>query len=525
MSSKKQTTSSAANAFSIRQLVAAYNAYYRFGKYGHDDAKGRRAKKVKSTYPKLSFRAYSEEKGEDKAKNELRESRKFVINLKDFEAVSDFKKAYESGKANKVNVEPKQMNEDEYLNYIIDNHVYDIHLRSCLGIASHGFALYPRTHKAKGTATDEDEQIPAANIYYDYLIPQLGFAKRKAIEVKDYIDTLKEYFKSDALKIKAYNKIFPHPVRNANKDASGINYIFLQRLVPDHMSVISDVIDGKDDLDIIKSVAANLIKGKAELRKYQAQVILYVINGLPKVQRERRGVSIEEEDKQWASKLSPTPPSYKALEAISKLYRDLSSIKTFTAIIRSSMEAADEQGKDIHSCLAEYESICDELAKFNNRNATVSSTFKDFAQYIFDACCIIKRSFDIKDPLKLITASIKTKYEFKITKTMREKFNNLIKAEDDADDKNVVARKEQTLNEIANEFEQNINSISVVKGYDFLDTSFDVYSNVGKYCGVKLPKNYRVSMGIAIVKWINEHIDLFVAENKKREVLIIDIKE
>lgn len=561
MNTKKQTTSAPANTFSIRQLVAAYNAYYRFGKYSDSAAKSKRrsGKGAKTTYPKLSFRVYSEEKSKDKEKNELRESRKFVINLRDFEAVSDFKKAYESGKANKVNVEPKEMSEEEYLNYIINNHVYDIHLRSCLGIASR-FVLYPqrttRTRKSKTTETDdvdsgkaasqvgsgkadndengsseqkttkdEEQQIPAANIYYDYLIPQLGFTKRKSVEAKDYIDTLKEYFKGDALKIKAYNKIFPHPVRNTDKGISGINYVFLQRLVPDHLSVISDVIDGKEDNDIINKVVVKQYpkNSKSEVKKYSGQIVIYAINGLPKVQRERKGIIVEEDDKQWAKNLAPSAND-KTIESMVKLYRDLVAVKAFANIIRSSADAAAEQDKDISECFEQYKTICDNLTKFNNKNATIGNTFKDLTRYIVDACCLLKNSFAIKDPLKLIAASIKSKYDFRITKSIREKFDNLITAAD-TDDKNVLERNEQTLNEIAAECEQNIGAISMTKGYDFLDTSFDVYSNVGKFCGVKLPKNYRVSMGIAIVKWLNERIDLLVAENKKREVLVIDIKE
>ena len=148
-----------------------------------------------------------------------------------------------------------------------------------------------------------------------------------------------------------------------------------------------------------------------------------------------------------------------------------------------------------------------------------------------DSQFILSETFGIKTPMKLIASSIKSKVEFKFTRQLKDNFDTLIKA---YEARNAGSDKEKEENEkhiqeiisqTAKYCEDNTKSISIVKGYDFLDRSLEIYSNVGRYCGVNLPKPYRVAMGIAIVNWINEKINLFIAANRKREVLIIDIRE
>ena len=536
MSAKKPTNTA---QFSLRQLVSAYNTYYRSGYAPTEDSKDKSKK-----HTKLTFRIYEKEKSDDSVKDALREARKFQIKLSDFEAVSDFKKAYDSGKKNEVdrkiekdkdgNDKITTMSNDEYLKFLIENHVYDIHLRSCLNIASSGFKLHPRSTKKdkENKDSENDDELPPGDIFYDYLVPQLGFTPRKDISAKDYIDALRSYFESDALRIKGYNKVFPHSIRNQDKKHKGINYVFLQRIVPNYSEILKDVIiNEKSDLDIISKYFDGLIK-KSKLTKKQVpttDIIQIILNGLPTIKRTKKsGEEVEEVDNKWISKL--VNKSEEAQKIVSGFVRDLMGIKTFVNVVRSSMEAA-ESPDVIKKSYKEFIDMCETLDRFNTRHEKIENTFESFVKYVLDSQFILSETFGIKTPMKLIASSIKSKVEFKFTRQLKDNFDTLIKA---YEARNAGSDKEKEENEkhiqeiisqTAKYCEDNTKSISIVKGYDFLDRSLEIYSNVGRYCGINLPKPYRVAMGIAIVNWINEKIQLFAAANRKREVLIIDIRE
>lgn len=509
------------NQFSIRQLVSAYNSYYKFANF-------------KKT-PKLSFREYKKEIIKDPAKDVIRESRKIIIKLSEFEAVYNFEKAYKNGIANEMNVKEEitkgskgsnviktKMSDIEYLNYLIENHVYDIHLRSCLNIAATGFKSNPKPKKTD----DETEQHPL-NVYYELLVPQLGFVPRKEIEAKDYIQSIREYFEGDALRIKGFNKAFPHSVRNGDKEQKGINYFFLQRLVPNYNDVLEAIVVKKqEDTEIIAKCQADLAKKYSRLNKKQAADPVITENVLNKVK-----------DTKWISKLIDVSDKKKektiskdVQEDIHKLVHDLLSTKAFIEVVRRSVEAAKDED-EIKTAYEEFNKMCSELDSFNRRHKTIDNTFESFAKYIVDANFILKDTFGITVPLKLIASSIKNKVEFKFTRKLKEKFDELIKAHVEKMNGSEKAKEEEKahidnlVKEIAEYCKNNSSAISVVKGYDFLDKSLEIYSNIGRCIDVPLPKNYRVALGIAIVKWINEKIEKFASENKKRESLIIDFKQ
>ena len=541
MSAKKPTNTA---QFSLRQLVSAYNTYYRSGLSAIDETSKDKSKR----HTKLTFRIYEKENSNDSTKNALREARKFQIKLSDFEAVSDFKKAYDSGKKNEVdrkietdkdgNEKISTMSNDEYLKFLIENHVYDIHLRSCMNIASSGFKLHPRTSKKDKEAknSESEDEIPPGDIFYDYLVPQLGFTPRKEITAKDYIDALRAYFESDALRIKGYNKVFPHSIRNQDKKHKGINYVFLQRIVPNYNEILEDVIiNEKSDLDIISKRFDALLK-KSKVTKKQvpaSDIISTILNGLPTIKHTKKsGEEVEEVDNKWISKL--VNKSKDAQKEVSKIVSDLMAIKTFVNVVRSSMDAPesdDGEKKDIKKCYEEFKDMCDALDRFNARHEKIENTFEAFVKYVLDSQFILSETFGIKTPMKLIASSIKSKVEFKFTRQLKDNFDKLTKAYEarnigpDKEKEENEKHIQETISETAKYCEENTKSISIVKGYDFLDRSLEIYSNVGRYCGVNLPKPYRVAMGIAIVNWINEKINLFIAANRKREVLIIDIRE
>lgn len=555
MSQKKTVTP---NQFSIRQLVSAYNTYYRSGGVyarsltrGVSDSDKNKPRNKKEGYPKLSFREWKKETSDDPERNKSREARKFVIKLSDFTAVSNFKDAYESGKKEHIDIKtekdkngndkPVSMSADEYLNYLIENHVYDIHLRSCLSIASSGFRLYPKQQKKEKEEDEEDKSIPPPNIYYDYLIPQLGFTQRKILEPKDYIDALRSYFTSDALRIKGYNSVFPHSIRNEDKDHKGINYVFLQRLVPNYDDILKAVIvDGKSDIEIITECQNNIAKKNKNQRKQilDKSITEAILNGPPTITRTKKnGEEVEETDAKWISKLKDANDktgknviNEDTQKIITQVVHDLMSIKAFVSVVRSSMEAADKHD-DIEKAYHDFTEMCEALDRFNTRHENIENSYEAFVKYVLDAYFLLKDTFNIKIPLKLIASSIKSKVEFKFTRSLKEKLDKLTHA---YEIRGTGSEKEKEENEkfinetialTADYCKQNTTSISIVKGYDFLDKSLEVYSNVGRYADIAaLPKPYRVAMGIAIIKWINERIDLYVAENKKREVLIIDLK-
>ena len=476
---------------------------------------------------------YEPEKTDDLTGDEIkkanqREQRKSIIKLREFTALKDFKKAFDSGKDNGINViETKEkdgtinkrvMSDDEYLKYLVENHVYDIHLRSCLDIAAAGFKLHPKSGKKQ-----TEEEIEPPSIYYDYLIPQLGFSKQKTVDAKCYIDALREFFESTALKIKGYNKVFPHDVRNDEKPHKGINHVFLQRLPTQYEEILKAVLeDDEEEIKIIAKCQEAIAKKNKQYKKLimDKQIASVILNGAPK------------NESDWVKKLQDPNDKSKTIDESTQKFvigvvRELVCAKAFIGVVKSSKKIADED--TVEKAYEQFKEMCATLDRFNSRHEDVDITFEGFIKYVLDAHFILKDTFEIKYPLKLIASSIKSKAELKFTRQLKELLDKLIVAYEnrnkgtDNEKQENEAHIADLVEKAAKYCEENTKSISVIRGYDFLDKSFEIYSNVGKYVDVSLPKPYRVAVGIAIVKWINEKIELYVAENKRREVLIIDI--
>lgn len=533
MSQKKPSNTS---QFSIRQLVSAYNAYYRQTNplymrkvktnKGKDEWKGLR----------LQFRVYEKEKSGDTKKDAQREAKKFVINMNDFNALKDFVKAYNSGKANKMDYNYEKdkdgserptnsKTQDEYLKFLVEDYVYDIYLRSCLNLAATGFKLYSK-NKA------ENDKVNPPSIFYDFLIPQLGFTKGHESKPDDYIKSLREYFESDALRIKGYNKVFPHSIRNEDKKHKGINYVFLQRLCPNYIDVLKSIISKKkSDPVIIAECLESFCKNKKVkklINEDKQLIISSILNGPPMIKRTKKnGEEVEEPDSKWINRLHDSSDKTNAKligddmkKVMTDIIHDLMSVKAFVGVVRNNINSAENE-EIVSTAYEKFTEMCDELDTFNANHKNIENSFVGFIKYIVDAYFILKNVFDIPTPLKMIASAVKTTAEFKFTKQLKDIFDKLVAAHEKGDEESIS----YNINEAAKYCEENLSSISVVRGYDFLDKSLDIYSSVGKYCKINLPKNYRVAMGIAIIKWINDRIAIYAAENKKREVLIIDIKE
>ena len=64
--------------------------------------------------------------------------------------------------------------------------------------------------------------------------------------------------------------------------------------------------------------------------------------------------------------------------------------------------------------------------------------------------------------------------------------------------------------------------INSPKTYDPNDLT--VYSKIGKFCQLDIRKEYRVAIGIAIVAYIQQQIQLIQAANRKKKEIQLYIK-
>lgn len=140
-------------------------------------------------------------------------------------------------------------------------------------------------------------------------------------------------------------------------------------------------------------------------------------------------------------------------------------------------------------------------------------TYELFLRYFIESVKFVKDTFNYSTPLKTFTNDIKSKVVFKFNKTLRAKILEMI-------DKNEISEDEFT--ELAREHCKDWMFLNSPKTYDTND--LNVYSKIGKFCGVQIKKDYRIAIGIAIVSFIQEKVQLIKAAHSKKHEIQIYIK-
>ena len=477
-----------------------------------------------------------------------------TINLFDYQGLLDFIETY------KIAIEKDP--EIKFEN-IIDL-TFDMKLRACLDNAR----VFKTNDKSK------------LNTFQEFIIPQLGFNTDNTMNITDYINGVSSYFANDAkLKTKIYNLVFPHDSHDPNKLPVGVNVIYLQHVSKYHDEVLNFVINNEyDDEHVLLEVQklfAKEFNGSPEvkLQLLNPKIAKTILNPPMITVRGKKTV-----DQKWVDELKAVEQggtkrkpelveserllTAEEVKAIKLLNRELLIVKSFIKIIQGGKNSRhvekNSAGEDVavpdvvnlKESLNEYNRVYNETRKFfEDWKQTIQSELaridvekekvkytteeKDekiienmiqeaedeqqyelFLKYFVSAVRFIHNKLHYSQPFKTFINDVKKDVVYKFNKGLRSKLEELVAQE--------AEPTEEQFKELAAKHFKEWRFINSPKTYDPND--LNIYSKIGKFCGLTIKKEYRVAIGIALVAFIQEQIALLKAGNKRKKELQVYIK-
>lgn len=444
-----------------------------------------------------------------------------VIDLRTYRGLNDFKSIYNSC------LEESGKNEDVRMEKIISL-TFDLKLHSCLDYAD----------KYK---LNDDKQI-----FKNFVIPQLGFKPQSDVSIRQCIEAINSFFENDEkIKTKVYNSEFPHSVHDKSKEEKGVNVVYLQHISRRYhdavlkMVIQSDMSNEKiieslqrkfqNDYDFkeLSEAKKDAVKNiPAEKQSIKAQflhpeITKNILNNTTDDKWIDNLLAVRFEDDDEDEQVVIPDPSKRRLSqfekiAVRRLVSELRIVMSFIKIIRGGKEAKPET--NLKQCLKSYDKILKETREFYENHKPQDDTIESFLRYFVDSVRFLIPRFNYKkvgtkSPLKSFINDLKGSVQFRFNKKLRVEIEKLLESDrvTDSDIRKVI--------ETCNDDLQYINS---PKTYDI--NELNIYSKIGKYCGLGISKDYRIAVGVAIVSWIQEKINLIRAFNSKKRDVVIYIK-
>lgn len=483
----------------------------------------------------ITFKNYTQKTGQKQAKN--------VIDLSEYDGLKRFVKIYNEC----INENKQSKKDDEFDDGVpmerIINLTFDQRLHTFLNVVSE----YGFNGKLNSDSTDDKTAKTDAKVFANYIIPQLGFIPRSEVSVRTCVDAINTFFENEEkIKTKIYNSEFPHSLHDKSGDAKGVNVVYLQHISKRyHDDILKMIIQGDmSNEDVILAIQRRFkndfdfkdVKSDSKMDKLNRIAERQAIKAQLLHPEVRRHVLESDNDDKWidslrafmfdeddedetkvvedASKrlLTPTEKS-----AVKKLVSELRIVMSFIKIIRAGKEA--NPSTNLRQCLKSYTNILNETRLFYEAHKDVKSeTFEDFLKYFVETVKFLMSKFGYKKtgtktPLKSFIADLKGTLQFRFNKKLRTAIEGLI-------DKEKVT--DSDVKAIVDEFKDEFGYITSPKTYDI--NELNVYSKIGKYVKLELPKDFRVAVGVAIVSYIQEKVNLIRAFNAKKRDVVIYIK-
>lgn len=492
----------------------------------------------------LNFKVYPVEKAS-------KISNQYVVDLYNYQGLLDFIAIYKEAQKQDKNIE-----------FVIER-TFDMRLRACLDSA--------RVFK-----TNDKTKI---NVFQEFVIPQLGFDTNNFMNIVDYINGVSSYFTNEAkLKTKIYNLIFPHDSHNQDKDPVGVNVIYLQHVSKYHDEVLDMVINKEwDDSAILEECQKRYAKestlsNEIKFQLMNPKIAATVLN--PPMITDKRGKEVV--DSKWIETLNAVQPGKRKgqvqdsdrkltsdeKKAVRNLVRELMIVKSFIKIVQGGKNArkvdVDDDGNkvvvplnpDLKQCLAEYNEVYGKTVAFYQywqrtieaelkriqqdkdkvklesdeveedkletlvQNNEQKLQYQLFLRYFIETVRFIRTELHNQQAFKSFINDVKKDIIFKFNKNLRSKLETLVNQEEKVSD--------EQIEELANGNFKEWMFINSPKTYDPNDLT--VYSKIGKFCQLDIRKEYRVAIGIAIVAYIQNQIQLIQAANRKKKEIQLYIK-
>lgn len=450
---------------------------------------------------------------------------------------------------NKLCAQKLKEHKDEKLSHIemldITKQIYEPKLRGLLEIASNATIKPPKDEeeeklKRASRKKDKDDNTPPAprakpapkeNAFEKFVIPSLHLGTPKEKSIETYCDAVFSFFTNkDKLRTRVYNVTFPHALHNYEKPARGVNIIYLQHISKYHDQVLNAVItEKKEERDVLELIQQLFIADFSLDKsvdvdvndiKLQLSNKLIIDNFISNPTTENGIV-----DSKWVNKLTSLKSGPKgkgiistdvllekpAKEAIKSLLKELNIVRSFINILK---EAKDfNENVRFEDCLEVYNMTLAEIEEFYQSHKPKTRTYETFVKFFIEAAIFLKHKFNYASPLKNFITDLHSKVAFKFSKDTRKELDEAISTE---------KLTEEGLTALTEKFKEEWTDVNSPKLYDV--GKVDIYAKLGYLLPVALPKQYRVAVGISLVQYMLDQIELIKAKNNKKKEIVIYIR-
>lgn len=480
--------------------------------------------------PKTTFEAHDLElhKREEKAKKSGKPAAALeeVIDLSNYIGLGELR--------DRLNANPELP-----MTQIIEN-TFDLRLRSALDIAD----KYNLTN-------------PKFNVLVNELVPQLGIPEAD-VNINTYINGITDYLNdTDHFRLKMYNKYFPHSLRNPGDVNNRLNVIYLQRGGKHQDKVLELIGAGKSERDILLELQKSYPSGykfdkePTPERKKICQIQL----GNPKLVDHILGMTSASDTKfindlhqitlQGTESAELVTPEMK--KNIRELIKDLWNVRSMYKVITDAMN--DNKDVPYAECLKNYNAAVKHLVgyaqektswvaqEFNKiqsyietqtaagvaedliNNDSCKMAYELFIRYFVDACRVVSEALDFytekpESGINAFLAEVRKFASYRLPRNLKQLLITIT-----AQGSTVT---EEIIVKIVDEHYLDWEFINTVRSLD--PYSEDIYAKVGKLLGVSIDKSFRIAVGVAILSWVQQNIEVIRAANGKKKSVEIYIK-
>lgn len=413
---------------------------------------------------------------------------------------------------------------------------FDLTMRSVLDIADQ----YDLTDKS-------------FNILVQSLIPQLNLPVTSANT--DPLDCITKYLtNNEYFQVKAYNKVFPHPVIDTTKDAKLLNLKYLQQPCTYQNRVLQMMIgEGKSEQVILAELLESIVSSikfsdkvkKEDYPLYQKQLrnpkIFEIVMGDNK-EFEKVAAKLHILDLQGTEKpelLTPEMRKYvltviRELNSIKNLFRltvagfqanptsnPMECLKKYSEFLNKISEFVNDKLKYVSSTKAEIDSVTKAKILANKENKQeidiefYKKKYELFIRYFVETCKFIEDILGLHDPTSPKTAF--NAFIGELRKVGTFKLSNGLRKDLLAITTPGAVITQELIDNIVNQ--HYVEELGNTKSLDPFND--EVYSKIGKLIDVKIDKQFRIAVGVAIMYYVQHQIEVIKAGCNYKKIKVI----
>lgn len=402
---------------------------------------------------------------------------KVIIDIANYSALDEFKRAVESEEENENRTSIKLKDADKW--DAITHGIWNFKLRGILT------AINDNHMKKK-----QDDGSVDTSLFTNHIVNQLEFTDIEKFEPTEIAGNIAEFFTSDKLKFKLYNAMFPHPSISQKKDNSEkgehLNKVYLQNISKYHDEYLKMMYTGKGKTsaqDLFKFACGKIAKDVTISKSLTAEKLF-------NADYKKLNESFTKDERNECDEIIKAA---KYEKVVSERYHRCYSL---------AMEQGLMDTKKNKAMYAEYMNTIEHFKELSkNVMAADVSTIERFIDVLIDAFREADKRIHYKGAIKNFIKDIDCVKKLVFTQRFKQVLTRLI-----AEDKTVSIKysgstfNAKFIKKTGEEGELAGDVIQEAK--HTFNNVYDALAKVGLFVGNRVRKDIRVGIGIAIIDYI-----------------------